>query len=183
MTRNSALAAALAAAFLSAALSGASHAAPPAAKGTAAQAPAQKMPARKRPYHSLRVEYTPGGKAGGWFYPSVRDRKFAIDKKFKQDKLFSSLEILGSIKEQDGRYLVDSWVQLEISTSPTGGAGMDAALLRTVYLLSPGKRTQVYRSPSMSLWLQMDEEKKVSAAKKPASKPAQDAKPGPGGKK
>lgn len=171
--------------LLLAVLSCAAQAAPPQPQQPKQQANQPAKPKEhtvlmhKRGYHSLKVEYKPAGKDGGWFYPKVRDRKFSVQKKYKKEKLFSSLEILGSLKERDDSYLVDAWVQLEISTSPTGGAGMDAMLARTVYPLKPGVRTQVFRSPSMSLWMTMDKDKPVPVKKPSDGKPA----PAPGGKK
>ncbi len=125
-------------------------------------------------YYSISVFYEPGGPPKGLHF-RVSGKKFAIDKKYKSEKLYSSVEILGSVNVQDDRYLVDSWLQLEIATAATGGAISDTTLIKTVYSLKPAKKTLVFKSPAMSIWLQMEGDR--GAPPKPGAKGARPAPP------
>lgn len=111
-------------------------------------------PMRPSRYYQMAVYYEPGGNPKGMRY-RVAAKKFSIDKKFKTEKLYSSLEILGSILESDGKFLVDSWFQLEIATAPKGGEISETILLKTVYPLKPNKKTLIIKSPAMRVWMEI----------------------------
>ena len=119
-----------------------------------ARAAEDAAPMRPARHYQLAVYYEPGGNPKGMRY-RVSAKKFAIDKKFKTEKLYSSLEILGSILERDGKFLVDSWLQLEIATAPKGGEISETVLLKTVYPLKPNKKTLVLKAPAMRVWMEI----------------------------
>ena len=124
----------------------------PAASARAQGAP--QKPKSSGRHYQLAVYYEPGGNPKGNRY-RVAAKKFSVDKKFKTEKLYSSLEILGSVLERDGRFMVDSWLQLEIATAPTGGEIAETTLIKTVYSLKPNKKTLVLKSPAMRVWMEM----------------------------